>query len=150
MTEANRRNRGSRCGAPRFARGKFALVVAVTLLVTWIVVVTVLIARLPEAGVDSPEELRGKSESALNTLDAGQLEELVDYPPNGAKNFAKSYVDELRAAGSHDIAVTLAPDARAPRIVRVTGRRTDGSTFSFSVTVREHEGRWRLELTPPL
>ncbi|WP_158889192.1 hypothetical protein [Amycolatopsis anabasis] len=128
-------------------RRKLVLAVVVAVLGAWLVLVTVLIARQPDAGVSSPDELRGRFESALNAFDAQQLEDLVDYPPNGAEDFTKSYVDELRSAGAHDVVVTLAPDAR---VARVTGKRADGSAFSFAVTVREHDGRWRLELTPPI
>ncbi|PXY32640.1 hypothetical protein BAY60_01330 [Prauserella muralis] len=126
------------------------LIGVVAIIVTWLVVVTVLIAREPEIGVESPQRLRAQLEHALNERDAEQLTGVLGYPPGHVEDFAGAYVARLDDTGAHAIEVTLEPGTAAPRVAKVSGRLAGGGTFAYRVAVAERDGSWRLEFTPPL
>ncbi|WP_410603131.1 hypothetical protein [Amycolatopsis sp. lyj-90] len=124
--------------------------VAIAIAVTWVSVITVLIAHQPDPGVESPGKLREDLTAALNEHDAEAFSELIDYPPASAGDFAKSYVDALAGRGFHDVTVKFAPDDLAPTSATVSGKLADGSAFGYPVAVAVKEKLWLLSLTPPL
>jgi hypothetical protein len=126
-------------------RRRTTVLVAIVVALTWVVTVTVLIAKQPEPGVPSAEVLRQDLTAALTAHDADALENLLDYPPSQAGDFAGSYVKTLESSGAHDVTVTLGPG-----IVTVTGRLRDGAPFSYPLALGEKDGRWTVAFTPPL
>ncbi|EHR53057.1 hypothetical protein SacmaDRAFT_4884 [Saccharomonospora marina XMU15] len=120
------------------------------IVVVWIVVVTVLIARQPEPGVATPAQLRQELELALDSRDVERFARLTAYPPGELDEFASAYLDEFRRAGAHDVTVTLRPNDQRPTVATVSGKRARGAPFSYDIAVGEAGGRWRIEFTPPL
>ncbi|ASR38315.1 hypothetical protein BAY61_28635 [Prauserella marina] len=140
-------------------RHRFVLAV-VAIVVVWLAVVTVQIARQPEIGVDSPQQLQRQLATALNARDAGALAEVVGYPVAEVDDFAKAYLARLDEVNASAITVTLLPDPRDPKAAEIRGERAStrpaagnqGSrvTFSYRVAVGQVDGSWRVEFIPPL
>ncbi|EMD22007.1 hypothetical protein C791_0493 [Amycolatopsis azurea DSM 43854] len=126
------------------------MAVAIAIAVTWVSVITVLIAHQPDPGVASPGQLREGLAAALNEHDAEALSELIDYPPAAADEFAKSYLDALAGRGAHDVAVKFAPDDLAPTSATVSGKLGDGSAFGYPVAIAVKNKLWLVSFTPPL
>lgn len=126
-------------------RRRTTVLVAIVVALTWVVTVTVLIAKQPDPGVSSPEVLRQDLTTALTARDADALENLLDHPAGQAGDFAASYVKTLDSAGAHDLAVTLSPG-----LATVSGLLRDGTRFSYPVALAEKDGRWTVAFTPPL
>ncbi|MFK0249633.1 hypothetical protein ACIQUM_33455 [Amycolatopsis azurea] len=126
------------------------MAVAIAIAVTWVSVITVLIAHQPDPGVASPGQLREGLAAALNEHDAEALSELIDYPPAAADEFAQSYLDALAGRGAHDVAVKFAPDDLAPTSATVSGKLGDGSAFGYPVAIAVKNKLWLVSFTPPL
>ncbi|MFJ8915848.1 hypothetical protein [Amycolatopsis sp. NPDC102389] len=124
--------------------------VAIAIAITWVSVITVLIAHRPDPGVASPAQLREGLTAALNEHDVEALSELIDYPPASAGDFAKSYVDALTSRGVHDVTVKFAPDELAPTSATVSGKLGDGSSFGYPVAIAVKDKLWMVSFTPPL
>ncbi|OXM53612.1 hypothetical protein CFP71_20515 [Amycolatopsis thailandensis] len=124
--------------------------VAVAIAVTWVSVITVLIAHQPDPGVASPGQLREGLTAALNEHDAEALSELIDYPPASADDFAKSYLDALAGRGAHDVTVKFAPDDLAPTSATVSGKLGDGTAFGYPLAIAVKDKLWLVSFTPPL
>ncbi|MEU3272810.1 hypothetical protein ABZ639_18380 [Saccharomonospora sp. NPDC006951] len=103
-------------------RHRFVLAV-VAIVVVWLAVVTVLIARQPEIGVDSPRQLQRQLATALNDRDAGALAEVLGYPAAEGDEFAKAYLARLDDVNASAITVTLLPDPRTPQVAEIRGER---------------------------
>ncbi|MFE0027949.1 hypothetical protein [Amycolatopsis sp. NPDC059021] len=123
---------------------------AVLALVAWITTITLLIAHQPEAGADSPSNLRDQLATALTTRDSDALANLVDYGGKDSGDFAKSYLAKLDSGEVREVAVQLAPDERQPTQAVVTGVRAQGERFSYPLALTEAKGRWKVAFTPPL
>ncbi len=126
------------------------MIVAVAIAVTWVSVITVLIAHQPDPGAPSPGQLKEDLTAALNRHDVEALSELVDYPPASSGEFAKSYIDTLTGRGAHAVTVKLVPDDVAPTSATVSGKLGDGREFGYPVAVATKDGRWMISFTPPL
>ncbi|MEC3980344.1 hypothetical protein [Amycolatopsis sp. H20-H5] len=126
-------------------RRRATVLVAVVAALAWVVSVTAMIAHQPSPGVPSAEVLRQDLTAALSAHDASALENLLDYPPGQASDFAASYVKTLETAGAHDLAVTLSPGTAT-----VSGVLRDGTRFTYPVAVSEKDGLWTVTFAPPL
>ncbi|MFC3482498.1 hypothetical protein ACFORH_01105 [Amycolatopsis roodepoortensis] len=124
--------------------------VAIAIAVTWVSVITVLIAHQPDPGVATPGQLREGLTAALNEHDVEALSGLIDYPPASAGDFAKSYIDALTERGAHDVTVKFAPDDLAPTSATVSGKLGDGSSFGYPVAIAVKDKLWLVSFTPPL
>ncbi|RZQ62655.1 hypothetical protein [Amycolatopsis suaedae] len=130
-------------------RRRLVLAGTLTVLVGWLVVITVLIAVEPDPGVDSPAELRARLAAALSEHDATGLERVLDYPVGARADFAKEYASAAAEAGVHAVTVRLLPDESSPRQAVVSGMLGDGTPFSYPLAVRGG-GNWAVTALPPL
>ncbi|AXB47148.1 hypothetical protein [Amycolatopsis albispora] len=129
----------------KLTRRRLVLSGAVVLTVAWFGYLTTLVATEPDPGADSAEQLRGRLAAALNQRDAAGLADLLDYPQADRDGFARSYVEDLGAAGVHDVRVSLRGD-----LAVVEAELADGAPFTYALALQEKDGRWMAGFSPPV
>jgi hypothetical protein len=134
----------------RIAQRRVIVPVVIALIVGWITFITISIAREPEPGAASLEDLARDLRVSLDNRDGDAFGNLVDYPSSGVDSFTDSYfsrLDEAKVGG-----MTTSPGSSPsgfPQIV-VSGRSESNGEVTFTQAVVEKDGRWLLSPLPVL
>ncbi|MFE2752343.1 hypothetical protein ACFXGA_10115 [Actinosynnema sp. NPDC059335] len=122
--------------------------VVMALVLGWIAFLTISIAREPEPGAASFEDLARDLRASLDNRDRDAFGNLVDYPSSGIDNFTDSYFDRLDEVKISGTTVTPGRSRGGfPQIV-VSGRSESNGEVSFAQAVVEKDGRWLLSPLP--
>lgn len=131
----------------RTTRAKLLTTAAAVAFLGWTAVVTVAIARTPEAGAESFEALAAVVDRSLHSDDIGGLERYVH--GDGAGEYTDTLEQKLADADFDALAVT--PDASRPaRTITLTATRRGHLVSCVSWETVRDEGRWFLDPVAPL
>lgn len=113
------------------------------LVLLWIGVIVLLIARGPDGGAATPEELAARYDVALRDRDIGALDALV--AEGTPRSLSTADLMEQRQ-GLDGVGVAIETDGERPLLV-VSGQQADGATVVHRFPVVQDRGRWLVQPT---
>ncbi|KNB52569.1 hypothetical protein [Streptomyces caatingaensis] len=131
----------------RTTRAKLLTTAGAAAFLGWTAVVTVVIARTPDAGAESFEALAAVVDRSVHNDGVGALERYVH--GDGAGEYTDTLEEKLANAGFDALSVTPDTSRQAPAIVLTATRRGHLVSCVDWETVQDG-GRWFLDPVAPL